>query len=160
MTRSVYWDPCVFVDLLQQTPGRFEACEGLRQQAARGDFLIATSALTLAEVGRLPASGLAEADLEAKVFDFFENDYVAVRQVDRATALRANQLTRSHGLSPAEAIHIATALLARSEVFYTFDAARGRRKGLLAHDRQIGSPPLRIEVPVVPPPGPLWQTRR
>lgn len=56
MPNSVYWDSCLFIDLLQQTEadGRFEACEAMRVQAENKTLVIVTSALTIAEVNKLP----------------------------------------------------------------------------------------------------------
>jgi hypothetical protein len=55
-----------------------------------------------------------------------------------------------------DAIHVATALEMAVDVFYTYDAVKGRRKGLLQYNLKIGKPPLRIEEPKITPVGPLF----
>ena len=156
MPTSAYWDSCVFIDLLEQTPGRFPVCEDWRSRAEKGDLVIVTSAISLAEVCKLPTTSLLPADQSKKILEFFENPYIVLRQVDRAVGELAHELTRTHGLKPMDAIHVATALLMRVDVFHTYDSAKGRRKGLLAHNGLIGTPPLKIEIPTIPPAGPLF----
>jgi hypothetical protein len=68
----------------------------------------------------------------------------------------AHEFTRTHGLRNADAIHVATALIARVDVLYTWDDKKQRRAGLLGHNGKIGKPPLRIEVPPDPDKGTLF----
>jgi predicted nucleic acid-binding protein len=93
-----YWDSCIFIDLLQQTAGRYDACEEIRKKAEDGELIIVTSAIALAEVCKLPASGLADQEQFQKITDFFENPYIAIRAVDRIIGSRARELTHTHGL--------------------------------------------------------------
>src|SRR4051812_48752614 len=107
----VYWDSCVFIDLLQQSPGRYEQCKHIHEQAEKGDLIIVTSAVTRAEVSRLPdAGGIMPEDQSRQILDYFENPYISIRQVDRLTAEHANQLCRGHNIMPLDAIHLATAI--------------------------------------------------
>ncbi len=89
-----------------------------------------------------------------KILKFFENPYIVVRPIDRHAAETAHELTRTNGLTCNDAIHAATALIAKVAVIYTYDVKKGRRKGLLAHRQKIDSPPLRIEIPPKPIVGP------
>jgi PIN domain len=79
-----------------------------------------------------------------------------MRQLDRPTAELAHEITRTYGLTNADAVHVATAVIAKVPVLYTYDSAKGKRRGLLRHDRKIGDPPLRIEVPPDPDAGTLY----
>jgi len=154
---SVSWDSCVFIDLLQQTAGRYDACEEIRKRAEDGELTIVTSAITLVEVCKLPSSELTDKEQFQKITDFFENPYIAIRAVDRIIGNRARELTQTHGLHPMDAIHVATALEMAVEVLYTYDAVKGKRKGLLGHNLKIGQPPLKIEEPRVSAAGPLFE---
>jgi predicted nucleic acid-binding protein len=155
--RSVYFDSCLFIELLQQDhKDRFEACDDLRIQAARMDLLIATSALTIAEVFKVRGVGSFSDDKSKKILAFFENQYIVIRPVDRYTAEMAHDIARKHSLTCNDAIHVATALIAKVPVLYTYDGVGGRRKGLLRHHLKIGKPALRIEQPPKPSAGPIF----
>ena len=159
MADLVYFDACLFIELLQQSiPERFNACEAIRDRASKGEIIIVTSALTITEVNKLPDSKTIPEEQSRKILDFFENEYIAIRPVDRATAEDAHGLTRTHGLTNADAIHVATAIRNKVSVFYTYDASKGRRKGLLKHNLKVGVPPLRIEKPPDPLKGTLFDT--
>lgn len=60
--QPVYFDACLFIELLQQgNQERFDACEDLRVKAVSKALIIVTSAITITEVNKLPESGsLAE----------------------------------------------------------------------------------------------------
>jgi predicted nucleic acid-binding protein len=155
---SAYFDACIFIELLQQKkPDRFEACEALHDQAKNKKLIIVTSAATITEVNKLPETEALLEEQSRKILDFFEHSYIAVRSLDRQIAEYAHELTRTHGLHTLDAIHVATAVLNKVSVFYTYDASKGRRKGLLRHHLKIGNPPLRIEQPPKPCPGPLFE---
>jgi predicted nucleic acid-binding protein len=47
---KIYWDSNCFLGHFQAEAGKAEKCDGVIQRAERGDVLIVTSALTLAEV--------------------------------------------------------------------------------------------------------------
>lgn len=161
MAELVYFDSCLFIELLQQNiPDRFDACEAIRDRAQKNEIVIVTSALTITEVNKLPESGALPEEQSRKILDFFENEYIAIRPLDRGTAEDAHQLTRTHGLTNADAIHVATAIRGKVSVLYTYDASKGKRKGLLKHNLKIGSPPLRIEKPPDPLKGTLFDEER
>jgi predicted nucleic acid-binding protein len=146
MPDSAGWDSCLFIEALQKTDqDRYDACEAMLARARSGDLQIVTSALTITEVNKLPDLAAMPEEQSQIILKFFENPYIFVRNVDRLTAEMAHEFTRVHGLMPMDAIHVATAIIARVPVLYTYDAAKKRRKGLLGHNLKIGNPPLRIE---------------
>lgn len=148
-----YWDSCVFIDLLQQTPSRFEACDDLRLQAEQKKLIIVTSTFALAEVCKLPGKTVSEKERQL-IIDFFENPYITVRQVDRRTAIRAGEIARQYGLKPPDSVHVATAEEAKVPVIYTYDGK------LLKKNGKIGTPPIRIEEPPTPAAGPLYVKKK
>ena len=75
---------------------------------------------------------------------FFMHDWIVVRQLDRPTAEYARALIWQHNFDPKDAIHVATAVLARAPNLDTFDGDLIKRSG------QIGDPPLVIARPNVP----------
>jgi predicted nucleic acid-binding protein len=157
MPDSAYWDTCLFIEILQKdNQERFEACEEMRAKAEKGELVIVTSTLTIVEVNKLPESGALPEEQSRQILDFLENPYIVLRQLDRPTAERAHEIVRVNGLSNADAIHVATALLAKVPVLYTYDVAKKKRRGLIRHHLKIGNPPLRIEIPPKPSEGPLF----
>lgn len=140
--KRVYWDSCVYVDCIQRTAGRWEHIEPILRQAETGDVVFVASALIIAEVVKCEG---APDDSLRKIRDFLRNPYIAVRSVDRFIAERAAEITRTHGIKPPDAIHIATAMRWKCVSFQTFDGLS--KKGLLRFDGKIGSPPLKMEIP-------------
>ena len=80
----------------------------------------------------------------AKIRDFFENDYIVIRNVDRLIAEKAGDIVRTHPIKPPDAIHIATALSSKCECLHTYD------KKLLHLDGKVGWPTLSIKLPSHP----------
>lgn len=62
--------------------------------------------------------------------------------------------TQQNSITPADAVHVSTALSEKVDVFYTLDGKHEhgirRNKDLLQYDGLIGNPPLRIAVPQMP----------
>ena len=151
MPDAVYFDSCLFIELLQQSDQeRFDACEGLRAKAEVGEIIIVTSALTITEVNKLKDSPELPEVQSRIILAFFENPYIAIRPLDRGIAEYAHELTRTNKLSNNDAIHVATAIKNKVPVLYTYDSKKGKPKGLTAHHLKIGNPPLRIEIPPDP----------
>ncbi|HYH67867.1 MAG TPA: type II toxin-antitoxin system VapC family toxin [Urbifossiella sp.] len=158
--RPVYWDSCVFIDLLMQTKGRFDACDAIHREAEKKQIIIVTSTVTLAEVTRIADQGVIPDALSDQILDYFENQYIAVRQLDRELAKDAHRLCRKFNLMGLDGVHLATALDRKVDVLYTYDSKKNRRKGLLKWHNQLGSGhagligadgyKLRVEAPTVP----------
>lgn len=130
----LYWDSCVFIDLLERTPGRIEQLLPIIGLAERKEILIVTSALSLSEVSRLGRLRLDDESVEQMVSRFFENPYLSVRPADRFVAEMSRPLIRNLGLKPLDAIHVATALMMKVDMMQTYDAKilklNGQIKGL------------------------------
>lgn len=140
MPDSAYFDSCIFIELIQKSiPERFDACEDLRFKAENKELIIIASTLAIVEVQKLPDLGIIPEEQSKRILEFFENEYIVVRPVDRQTAEMAHGLTRTHGLTCNDAIHAATALIAKVPVLYTYDASKGKRKGLIRHDLKLGT---------------------
>jgi len=117
----VYWDSCVFLDRIPQTPDRIEALRELTDRAQAGGLRIATSAFTMCEVAKVKGVPLPE-EQERLIVDFFDNPYIVLVQVDEFAARKTRELVRTHaGLKGRDAVHIASALLAGAPVLHTYD---------------------------------------
>jgi predicted nucleic acid-binding protein len=141
--KRVAWDACVWIALIQQerirddagkiAEDRYAMCRDVIKAAEAGKIEIVTSALCYAEVCK--NRGVVDKD-EDKIAAFFENDYVLPVSLDRAVGETARHLMMSGltKLKPADACHLATALIANVDEFHTFD------EKLLGLDGKIDKP--------------------
>lgn len=159
MPSKIYWDSCCFIGLLQDEKDKAPALADLCQKAAADELVIVTSALTIAEVCKLPGTALQPDDQAKKILEFFENPYVVVRALDRLIGERANTIARQQGIKPPDAVHLATGILAGCEVFYTYDGKKGKNPGLLKHNGAAWVQPMRIEQPADPATGTLFENK-
>lgn len=129
--KRVVWDACTWIALIQRekiqdkngqcVEDRDTMCRVAIAAAKKGEIEIVTSTLCLAEVCKPPDSGKGVAD---KLADYFENDYVALANVDLAVAQRAREIMQAgyQSIKPPDAIHLATAALVIGvEEFHSFD---------------------------------------
>lgn len=122
----IYWDAAAWIAYIQkEMPGpdssfseaRFEMCRQVLEAAQAGTVEIVTSAYTLAEVckkAKDPGINLAA---------FFDQPYILLTNVDKEVGLRAQslQLAGVGKLSPQDAVHLASALVANVPILHTFD---------------------------------------
>lgn len=129
MPDRIYWDSNAFLAWLQNESGRDAACRDTLGAAQRGDFLIVTSALTIAEVLWLRGAPRLTEDKADILNRFFRRSCLRVVNVDRSIAQRAQRLVWESRIRPKDSIHLATALKHECPVLETFDGpliARGR----------------------------------
>ena len=162
MPNSDYWDACLFIEAIQKTDKtRLDALLDLIRKAKGDGPKIVTSAYTITEVNKLDALAKSKKMLREEqsklILEFFQNRYIFIRPVTRQIAELAHDFTRTHGLKNADAIHVATAIIGKANVLYTWDEKKQRRAGLLCHNLKIGNPPLRIEKPPDPDKGTLLE---
>ena len=153
--KLIYWDSCCFIGLIQQEAGRYLACKSLYAVAERGDLIIVTSSLTLAEVCKVRCErnankkdGLPEEN-DHVLYNFFNNDFFELVDVSPVIATSARSLFRRHPESgkPNDALHLATALFRSVDEMHTFDG-----NDLLALNGQIqrrDDEPLPIKIPEI-----------
>lgn len=150
----IYWDACSFISCIEQTPGRGSLLAEIAAAAESGRLIFVASTILLAEVVKLndaSASGENQAD---RIRDFFDNDYIVMKDVTREIALAAADVQRKYPLKPNDAIHVATALRWECECLQTYDGEnRNKIKKLISCDGKIslfGRPPLKICTPYMP----------
>lgn len=139
-----YWDSCAFLGWLNAEEDKLDECQLVLDAAEGGDVLIVASTITLAEVVRIKnRARLRKAD-EDRIREFFENEYIELRAVDRRVAEYARQLMWEFpALRHKDAIHAATAQLGDVSVLHTFD------DDLLKLSGHVGNPPLTIVRPTL-----------
>ena len=141
MVDKIYWDSDCFLGHFQAERGKAEKCDGVIERAERGDVLIVTSALTLAEVLWLRGGPRLPADKAALVQKFFRRSYIRVYNVTRKIAESAQILVWDNGIKPKDAIHVATALSLKADALETFD------ENLIGKSGSVGNPLLLIREP-------------
>jgi predicted nucleic acid-binding protein len=125
--RNVYWDTCTWLGLINQEADKIGRCRHIVAEARAGNIQIWTSAFTLAEVFKKNCNGTPAGLAAAKDADFeqyIEQDFLTIVQVDYDIGVQARRLLRTHTKlkKPADAIHLATAVLSNVEELHTFDA--------------------------------------
>lgn len=136
-----YWDSWCFIAILNNEP-EGATCEGILADARDGKLELIVSALTLLEVIRRKGDPLPiSREHEQKIRDFFENDYIIMRNIDRLIAERGRDLCWSNQIRPRDALHLATALETECECLETGDP------DLLRYNGMIGTPPIEIRKP-------------
>jgi predicted nucleic acid-binding protein len=146
-----YWDSCAFLAWLLPEPDREDACRSVLRAAEDGELELVTSAITLTEVIKLKGKPELKAEYEKKIADFFQNDYIILRNVDRFIALSAQRLVWNHNVASKDAIHVATALHWKIPVLDTFDDVLLGLNGKLSFESDNpASPLLQITTPHVP----------
>jgi predicted nucleic acid-binding protein len=116
----IYWDSMLFIYYFEGHPEYGPRVSGvLRHMEARGDSLC-TSAFTAAEV----LAGLHRAEawhLATRVEQFFHSPELRVLDFRLSTANRYAKIRSQHRVSPADAIHLACAAEASTDLFVTHD---------------------------------------
>jgi len=143
-----YWDSSAFLAWLLPEPDREDACRSVLRAAEEGEIEIVTSALTLTEVIKLKGKPELKREQEKKIAEFFQNEYIIVRNVDRFVALSAQRLVWDQNLAAKDSIHVATALRYKIPVLDTFDDQLIGLSGKLPFDAgNPTSPMLQITHP-------------
>jgi predicted nucleic acid-binding protein len=146
----IYWDSDAFLGWLQEEAGKVELCEGTLARATAGEVLIFTSTLTLAEVLWKKSAPPIAKDKADTLRKFFRRSHFRVRNVTRAISEAAQDLVWDHGIKPKDAIHVATAIDAKTSWLETFD------EFLLKKSGKVGATPLMIRKPIPPAQGKLF----
>ena len=159
MPKRVYWDTNCFLGWFQQEKEKRDALRALLDGAETGELVIVTSTLTITECAGLPTVRKVDDAASRKMLGFFEQEYIALRAVERNIAEKAHDFVRAHAIKHKDAVHLATAVIAEVEVMYTYDAAKGGQAGLLTHHRAAWLSGLRIEKPPDPVSGTVFDPK-
>ena len=117
-----YWDSTNFISLIaEDEPSRADTWQRILEDAEQGNSRIVISALTIAEVIKPKGQPVLSEGAETTISNFFLHDYILVHDLTRAIAEEARKLARQHGLKPNDAVHHATAIAAKVDVFETWN---------------------------------------
>lgn len=118
---KIYWDSDAFLGWIQNEEHKVDKCGGVLDKAERGEILIVTSALSLAEVLWMRGGPKVPKEKARIVQNFFRRSYIRVHNVTRKISEEAQILVWDHSIKPKDAIHIATAMHLNIHVVETFD---------------------------------------
>jgi predicted nucleic acid-binding protein len=129
--RAIYWDSSVFLCFLRKHEGERRAiCEDILRHARDGKVTLYTSSFTITEViqplrmettGPRPLSSDEVADLQG----MFHWPWVKKISLDHRVAQDAVNLGITYSLSAADAIHAASAILAKVDVLQRWEKNAG-----------------------------------
>lgn len=152
---SVYWDSCVFIDLINGSPDRAPTARAILEEvAAKQERRVLTSVLAKVEVAfsaeeratqQLDAQARAAIDAfwaDGSVIEIVElHDFVA----DSARDLMRYSISQGWRLTPLDAIHLASAQWAGATEIHTYDTEWARyapRLGCRICEPYVQQPPL------------------
>lgn len=106
-------------------------CTQILEKARKNSVDLVISPMTMAETVR-PRGASAPIPIEhqERITDFFENDYMRFRIIDRLIAKRSLGLCWNAGLHPRDALHVAVALEEGCDALETRDGKLLRSNGL------------------------------
>lgn len=138
-----YWDSCCFLGHFKAEPDKAQACADVLTAASEGKLAIVTSTLTLTEVVKIRNEPPIPASDGTTIDEFFKHGFIIVRQLDRITAELARRLVWESGITPKDAIHLATALRAGCRRMDTTDRALLAKRSVSFEDYG----PVEIKLP-------------
>jgi len=116
----IYWDTMLFVYWLEDHPEYARRVQELHKSMKRRQDVLCTSALALGELLVKPYK-LKKMDLMLEIRTYFQSSEIEVVPFDAETAEIYSRIRAEYNVSPADAIHLATAAQARIDLFLTND---------------------------------------
>jgi uncharacterized protein len=117
----VYWDTMLFIYWLEAHPQHAKQVERIHERMTlRGDQLC-TGVFTLGEILTGAYKAGRTTDVQ-QIREYFESGAVRLLAFNTETADRYARIRAQYRVSPADAIHLATASVTRVDVYLTNDA--------------------------------------
>ena len=118
----IYWDTILFIYWLEDHPEHAPRVQHIQKRMGERKDTLCTSVFTVGEVlTGVYKQGTPE--IASGIRDFFRPPQVELLPFTAATADRYAQIRSAHRVSPADAIHLATAAEAGVDLFLTNDHA-------------------------------------
>lgn len=116
----IYWDSMLFIYWLEDHPVHAGTVERIANSMRRRGDTLYTSVFTLGEVLVGPLK-LGRSDVEKKVRVLFEGPLVTLVPMTSDTAYEYASIRADKNVTPADAIHLASASVAEVDLFLTND---------------------------------------
>ena len=152
MSEIICFDSCVFLAWLKGEEGRIDIIGSLFDDASNGKLKILISTLVIAEV--LNIQGLQSPipkDRRDDVRNLFLNEWIVPKGVNRRLAEISQDLVWEYGVKPKDGIHVATALVYKVPILYTYDKNLLSKNNLIT---EFGN--IKISEPLSPRQGTLF----
>jgi predicted nucleic acid-binding protein len=119
---KIYWDTMLFVYWLENHPVHAKRVQHILSKMEERQDRLCTSTFTAAEVLVGPYK-IGDFAMAKKIREVFESPFVEILQFNLPAADLYARIRAQHGVSPADAIHLACAAQAGTDLFLTNDAA-------------------------------------
>jgi predicted nucleic acid-binding protein len=121
----VYWDTMLFVYWMEGHPAYARRIEEIRKSMDRRQDSLCTSVFALGELLVKPYK-LKKTDWVGAIHDYLQSSEVEVLPFDVETAEIFARIRADYNVSPADAIHLASAAQVRADLFLTNDRRLSR----------------------------------
>ncbi|HKW77034.1 MAG TPA: type II toxin-antitoxin system VapC family toxin [Terriglobales bacterium] len=123
---KIYWDTMLFVYWLEDHPVHAKRVQQILSKMEERRDQLCTSTFTLGELLAGPYKAKAT-EIAAKIRDFFKSSPIELIPFTIETAELYGKIRGEQAVSPADAIHLACAAHARTDLFLTNDSALARK---------------------------------
>jgi predicted nucleic acid-binding protein len=117
--KTICWETSCFSAIFNKESGRTEVCKAIIEAAKKEEVTLYTSYLTMCEWAKIRGEYASEA--EDKIVEFLKNPYIHLVAIDLTVSRITRDLVRNYKLNVRDAIHLATAIKNKVEVFHTYD---------------------------------------
>ncbi len=155
MSEIIFFDSCVFLAWLKGEENRVDTIGASFDSASNGKLKIVISTLAIAEVLNIRGfQSPIPKERREDVRNLFLNDWIVPKGVNRRLAEISQDLVWDHGIKPKDGIHVATALVYKVPIFYTYDNNLLSKSNLVTDFGRI-----KISEPLPPDQGELFHAK-
>ena len=120
--KQPYLDSSVYIAAIKAEEGRADIAKRILDDARGGSLQIVGSTLVIAEVIRGRGESAPLTSGQERIIDqYVFHDFITWVELSVALALEARKLARQHGLKPADAIHLASAVAGGADQLLRWD---------------------------------------
>lgn len=116
----VYWDTMLFIYWLEAHPQNGPLVQQIHRKMAQRGAQLCTGVFTVGEVLAAPYK-LGKADAIRQLSEYFRGCGVKLLPFDLDAAERYAEIRGKHNVSPADAVHLATASVTQVDLYLTND---------------------------------------
>jgi len=117
-----YLDSSVYIAAIKDEENRALVVRQILEAAEKREIQIVASTFVAAEVIRMKGESLPlSSEKESEIDDLLKSERILWVELDLTVALEARKLARVHGLKPADAVHLASAIRAKADVLFRYD---------------------------------------
>ncbi len=138
-----YWDSSCFLAWLKAEEGRVDQCGQVLGLAERREIELITSTFTVTEVIQVKGKTKLPIEKRSNVEDLFNRPSIKTAPLILPVSIKARDVVWDHGIDPKDAVHVATAIFGKAQIFETFDKALIQRGNLIGGNLRFREPEIR-----------------